>query len=60
MRFGVLELSLIIVIALLFFGPKQLPKLTAAITDSFKSFKNSMEDEDNDDNTETIKAKTEE
>lgn len=46
MRLGVLELTLIVVLVLLVVGPKQLPKLTDAISSSVKSFKKEMKDED--------------
>lgn len=42
MRFGFLELVVLLAIVLLAVGPKQLPKLTAAINDSVKSFRKEL------------------
>lgn len=62
MRFGALELVLIIVLVLLFVGPKQLPRLTQSITDSVKSFRKELKDgetecEESEAAKETIDAK---
>ena len=48
MRFGGLEVLFVLMIVLLFFGPKQLPKVTAAIKDSIASFKEGNKEEDKD------------
>ena len=45
MRFGGLEILFIFAIILLFFGPKQIPKLTGVIKDSIESFKGEVKDE---------------
>ncbi|MFZ7119336.1 MAG: twin-arginine translocase TatA/TatE family subunit [Eubacteriaceae bacterium] len=45
-RFGPTELLIILVIALLIFGPKQLPKLGKTFGKTIKSFKDGVEDDD--------------
>lgn len=55
MRFGVLEIVLVFAIILLVLGPKQLPKVTAAIKDSISSFKKNK-----DENAETTEATVDE
>ena len=42
MRFGILEILVIIIVIALFFGPKQIPKLTKAITDAMHSMKDEV------------------
>ena len=44
-KIGVTELLVILVIVLVIFGPKQLPKLAKTIGESLKSFKKGMEEE---------------
>lgn len=41
-RIGASELILILVIALVIFGPKKLPEIGKSVGDAFKEFKNSM------------------
>jgi sec-independent protein translocase protein TatA len=43
-RIGPMELILILVIALIIFGPKKLPEIGKAIGDAFKAFKKTQED----------------
>ena len=45
MRLGFLELVVILGIILLVIGPKQIPKLTSAISSSAKKFKDEFKDE---------------
>ncbi len=45
MRFGGLEILLIFIIIMLFFGPKQIPKLTSTIKDSIKDLKSKKPEE---------------
>ncbi len=53
MRLGFLELAVILAIVLLFFGPKQIPRLAATIKDAVADFKASYEkDEENIENKE--------
>ena len=42
MRMGLLELAVILILVALFAGPKQLPKLTKAITESMHSMKSEI------------------
>ncbi len=46
MRFGGLEILVIFAIVLLFFGPKQIPKLTSTLKDAIKNFKEGSTDEE--------------
>ena len=46
MKFGVTELIIILVIVILIFGPKQIPKLTKMFGKSVKNFRDGMSDED--------------
>lgn len=43
MRIGFLELTVILAIMLLFFGPKQVPKLATSIKEAIKDFKDGTE-----------------
>lgn len=43
-RIGPMELILILVIALVIFGPKKLPEIGKAIGDAFKAFKKTQEE----------------
>ena len=47
MKLGVLELVIILFIVLLFVGPKQLPKITAAISESYKTIKKDIKESKN-------------
>ena len=51
MRIGTTELIVILVIALLIFGPKNLPKLGKMFGKTMNNFKKGMEDEDSDDDS---------
>jgi sec-independent protein translocase protein TatA len=57
---GIPGLILILVLALIIFGPKKLPELGRAVGQTFREFKNSTKGLiDDDDDTETVKkAKT--
>lgn len=43
-RIGPMELILILVIALVIFGPRKLPEIGKALGDAFKAFKKTQED----------------
>ena len=58
MRIGTTELILILVVVLVIFGPKNLPKLGKMFGQTMKGFKEGIDDDDDDDTT-TKKAKTE-
>ena len=45
MRFGIQELIIILVIVVIIFGPKQIPKLTKMFGRATKSFKEGLEEE---------------
>ena len=53
MRLGTTELIVILLIVLLIFGPTQLPKLTKMFGKSVKSFKDSMEDKEEEESSDT-------
>ena len=57
MRIGTNELLIILVVALLIFGPKNLPKLGKMFGKTMNNFKKGMEEAD-DDEPETKKAET--
>lgn len=57
MRLGFLELAVILVIVLLVFGPKQIPKLTSAVNDSAKKFKDEFKKTETN-TTETMESTT--
>jgi len=59
MRIGTTELMVILVVVLIIFGPKQLPKLAKMFGKTAKSFKEGMDDEDMDSSDEEKPAKTE-
>lgn len=44
-KLGPLEILLILVVALLIFGPKKLPQLGRSVGDSFREFKKGMKGE---------------
>ena len=46
MRLGFLELALILTIIIVIFGPRQIPKLTAVISDAAKKFKSEFKNDD--------------
>lgn len=48
MKIGMSELIIILVIAILIFGPTQIPKLTKMVGKSVKGFKKGLEDDDDD------------
>ena len=52
MRIGTNELLIILVVALLIFGPKNLPKLGKMFGKTINGFKKGMEDEEGSDNSE--------
>ena len=69
MRLGATELIVILIIVLLIFGPKQLPKLGKVVGSAFKSTKKqvakaskeweeNMEDDDDDDEEKPAKKKS--
>ena len=57
MRIGTTELIVILVIALLIFGPKNLPKLGKMFGKTINGFKKGMEDDDADDSEEKTEKK---
>ena len=57
MRIGPTEIFMILIVVLIIFGPKNLPKLGKMFGQTMKGFKEGIDD-DNDDDT-TKKAKTE-
>ena len=46
MKFGIPELLIILLIVIVIFGPKQIPKLTKMFGKSVKNFRDGMSDED--------------
>lgn len=57
MRIGPTELLMILIVVLIIFGPKNLPKLGKMFGQTMKGFKEGIDDDDDDDTTK--KAKTE-
>ena len=57
MRIGPTELFMILIVVLIIFGPKNLPKLGKMFGQTMKGFKEGIDDDDDDDTTK--KAKTE-
>ena len=55
MRIGTNELLIILVVVLLIFGPKNLPKLGKMFGKTINGFKQGMEDEDAEQSEETVK-----
>ena len=55
MRIGTNELLIILVVVLLIFGPKNLPKLGKMFGKTINGFKKGMEDEDSEQSEETVK-----
>ncbi len=58
MRIGTNELLIILVVVLLIFGPKNLPKLGKMFGKTMNNFKKGMEESDDEDDTTTAKAET--
>mgnify|MGYP004648772575 FL=1 len=59
MRIGTNELLIILVVALLIFGPKNLPKLGKMFGKTINGFKKGMEEEESDDASDDSEEKTE-
>ena len=59
MRIGTNELLIILVVALLIFGPKNLPKLGKMFGKTINGFKKGMEDEESADGSEEKTEKAE-
>ena len=57
MRIGPTENFMILIVVLIIFGPKNLPKLGKMFGQTMKGFKEGIDDDDDDDTTK--KAKTE-
>ena len=57
MRIGTTEIFMILIVVLIIFGPKNLPKLGKMFGQTMKGFKEGIDDDDDDDTTK--KAKTE-
>ncbi len=60
MRIGTNELLIILVVVLLIFGPKNLPKLGKMFGKTMKNFKEGMEDVDENGDAKPAEPKTEE
>ena len=58
MRIGPTEIFMILIVVLIIFGPKNLPKLGKMFGKTMKGFQEGINDDDDDDTT-TKKAKTE-
>ena len=58
MRIGTNELLIILVVVLLIFGPKNLPKLGKMFGKTINGFKKGMEESDDEAETTTAKAET--
>ena len=59
MRIGTNELLIILVVALLIFGPKNLPKLGKMFGKNMNNFKTGMEEGEEEENTSKAETKTE-
>ena len=59
MRIGTNELLIILVVALLIFGPKNLPKLGMMFGKTMNNFKKGMEEGEEEENTSKAETKTE-
>ena len=59
MRIGTNELLIILVVALLIFGPKNLPKLGKMFGKTMKNFKEGMDDVEDDGETKKAETKSE-
>ena len=60
MRIGPQEFIIVLIIALLIFGPKNLPKLGKMFGKTMKNFKEGMEDVDENGDAKPAETKTEE
>ena len=60
MRIGTNELLIILVVVLLIFGPKNLPKLGKMFGKTMKNFKEGMDDVDENSDAKPAETKTEE
>ena len=58
MRIGTNELLIILVVALLIFGPKNLPKLGKMFGKTMNNFKKGMEEGEEEENTSKAETKT--
>lgn len=58
MRIGPQELIVVLIIVLVIFGPKNLPKLGKMFGKTMKNFKEGMDDDDEEESTTTKKAET--
>ena len=58
MRIGPTEIFMILIVVLIIFGPKNLPKLSKMFGKTMKGFQEGINDDDDNDDT-TKKAKTE-
>ena len=58
MRIGPTEIFMILIVVLIIFGPKNLPKLGKMFGKTMKGFQEGINDDDDDDDTTTKKAKT--
>ena len=59
MRIGPTEIFMILIVVLIIFGPKNLPKLGKMFGKTMKGLQEGINDDDDDDDTTTKKAKTE-
>ena len=59
-KFGTTELLVILVIVIIVFGPKQLPKLSKMFGKTIKNFKEGMDDVDENGDAKPAETKTEE
>ena len=59
MRIGTNEMLIILVVVLLIFGPKNLPKLGKMFGKTMKNFKEGMDDVEDDGETKKTEAKSE-
>ena len=60
MRIGPQEFIIVLIIVLVIFGPKNLPKLGKMFGKTMKNFKEGMDDVDENGETKTAETKTEE
>ena len=56
---GPLELAIVLIIALVIFGPKRLPDLGRSLGSGMREFKDSLSGKDDDDDDEEAQAKLE-
>ena len=59
MRIGTTEIVMILIVVLIIFGPKNLPKLGKMFGQTMKGFKDGIADDEEEEETTTKKAKTE-